>query len=814
MSKKKSSANNDKKEEFNKILKKENETNHDYDKEGVKQYLKDKGMIDKPIPLGTKFSDLYEVISSEQSKGGMGKAILCKGIQDNKYYVLKTFLVKENEAIFRKEIEFTLKLDKHPNIVYTQTAIQEKIDDKYIIFMVMELVKKQQKHPLKENWWFAKTLADIIRNNEMDLEKAFTWSIEFCRGMQYLNSIGLESHKDIKPENIFITEDNHIKIADFGLVNFESKEYTAGSRKYMAPESRKGKTYNIQSDMYSFGIVMYEMFSSFIYGGNNFDLKNTKYCNEIIKKCISKDPKQRYNTFVELEDELLKESKKYFGENFEIENNQMTASDYFNKALGSEVVRNFDQAVELYTKAIKINPIFFAAYNNRGLARMETDRYNYWDVMGYKPYKTEELYSDFIKAINISNNEEQLIMAYNNATANWDNRELELDITIFPPSIPSLNGEAISFEDKIFDKGIDNFDSNKYRESINCFDNFLKKTNKTKDFEQYYIYASAYLFKGIARYNLKQYSLAVKDFNKALKICLDIDLDICEKETLLFNCYDCLSIVKYKQKKYLEAKKYKKEANKYFFTPEEISIYKEILKAVLAKYKTLNEEKVIKEIEMNSIKTIYEYIDYFIKQNNKKVLKVKVIGCGDSGTKTINKIVKFKLRNSIETYVINSDSLALKISNVKNKVLIGDGLGCKCDTEKAKRYLKQANNEIKNILKDTDLLILTTGMGGGTGTAVVCEMAKIAKEQNIPTIAVVTKPFKQEEKVRINNAEIGIKELKKHIKALFVLQNDNVANSVTKESFYKLNDILSELIQKFTTYINLQNFNRIYKELE
>ncbi len=177
-------------------------------------------------------------------------------------------------------------------------------------------------------------------------------------------------------------------------------------------------------------------------------------------------------------------------------------------------------------------------------------------------------------------------------------------------------------------------------------------------------------------------------------------------------------------------------------------------------------------------------------------------------------MVKFKLRNSIETYIINSDSLALKISNVKNKVLIGDGFGCKCDTEKARRYLEQANDKIKNILKDTDLLILTTGMGGGTGTTAVCEIAKTAKEQNITTIAVVTKPFKQEEKVRINNAEIGINELKKYLKALFILENDNVANSITKESFYKLNNILSTLIQKFTTYINLQNFNRIYNELE
>ena len=158
--------------------------------------------------------------------------------------------------------------------------------------------------------------------------------------------------------------------------------------------------------------------------------------------------------------------------------------------------------------------------------------------------------------------------------------------------------------------------------------------------------------------------------------------------------------------------------------------------------------------------------------------KIKVVGCGGSGANVVNSLAE---TDNFETYIINSDSASLKKSKVKNKILIGNGLGCGCSIKKAKRYLEQANSEIKNILKDTDLLILTTGMGGGTGTAAVCEIAKIAKEQNIPTIAVITKPFVFEGLARVTNAEKGITELKEYTNTIFVLKNDNILNCIYKE---------------------------------
>ena len=448
-------------------------TNQNYNQKEQEENIKEKGLIDEYIKKGTKFADLYEVISDAQSKGGMGKAILCRGIKDNKYYVLKKAKMEKITEAFKREIEFTLKLDKHPNIVYTQTAIREK----NIFYMVMELVKKQQKHPLKENWWFAKTLTDVINNNEIDLETAFNWTIEFCRGMQYLNLIGLKSHQDIKPDNIFITEDNHIKIADFGLASFEGIFYTGGTKKYFSPEhGDKEKGCDVRSDIYSFGIVMYEMFNSVILATKTENIGkeiiksikkgDCKYCGKIIEKCLQENPDNRYQTFVELEEEIVKESKKYLGENFEVENKQMTAKDYFEKAFGSEVIGNYEQAIELYTKAIKLNPRYKEAYSNIG---------DIYFQMG----EMDSAMREYDQAIKLDNKNKDLY--YMRGTAK------------------SILQEYDAYED--FDK-FSELTIEEYNKAIEV---------NPKDVD-------AYERRGYAKADLKQYKEAINDYNKAIEI--------------------------------------------------------------------------------------------------------------------------------------------------------------------------------------------------------------------------------------------------------------------------------------------------------
>ncbi len=189
--------------------------------------------------------------------------------------------------------------------------------------------------------------------------------------------------------------------------------------------------------------------------------------------------------------------------------------------------------------------------------------------------------------------------------------------------------------------------------------------------------------------------------------------------------------------------------------------------------------------------------------------KIKVIGCGGSGTCVLNSLLKKEKLNDeqVEIYLVNSDAGSLKKSEVNNKILIGDtGLGCGGDTQKAKQYLEQGHDKIKNILKDTDLLILTTGMGGGTGTAAVCEIAKTAKEQNIFTVAVVSMPFTAEGLLRITVAENGLKELKEYTKAVFVAENDKIFSYIGDTASWTVNfgvidSVTAEAINSIITTI-------------
>jgi len=188
--------------------------------------------------------------------------------------------------------------------------------------------------------------------------------------------------------------------------------------------------------------------------------------------------------------------------------------------------------------------------------------------------------------------------------------------------------------------------------------------------------------------------------------------------------------------------------------------------------------------------------------------KIKIVGCGGSGTNILNSLIEregFK-DERVEFYVINSDEASLKRAKAKNKISIGYGFGCGGNTTGAKQYLEQSNTEIKNILKDTDLLILTTGMGGGTGTAAVCEIAKMAKEQNIPTIAVISIPFTMEGLPRTTTAENGIKELKEYTSAIIVFKNDNIFNYIYENAYFDMifgfiDGIIIGIINSITTTI-------------
>ena len=476
------------------------ETNQNYNKQEQEKNLQEKGIIDRPIHIGTRFSDFYEVISGAQAEGGMGKAILCKRIRDDIYCVLKKAQIKNTTEAFKREIEFTLKLDKHPNIVYTQTAIKEE----NTLYMVMELVGKQQKHPIRQDWWFAKTLKDVIENKEIDLETAFTWSIEFCRGMQYLNSVGLKSHQDIKPANIFITEDRHIKIADFGLASFEGIFYSGGTKKYFSPEHNKEeKNCDIRSDIYSFGIVMYEMFNAKIIENSNentgkyvykkIEENKNKYCNDIIKKCLQEEPNDRYQTFVDLEEDLIKEAKKEIGNNFKIKEipiEKMEAEDYSGKAFGYQNINKYEQAIKGYDRAIKLDSKYVRAYDNRGFVKCILKEY-------------EQAINDFNKVIEL--NPRDVFAYYTRGVAKVNLRQYEQAIKDFDIAITFHPKYAYAVYNA---RGVIKKNLKQYKDAIRDYDKSIELYPKNID---------AYNNRGLAKFILKQYEQAIKDYNKVIE---------------------------------------------------------------------------------------------------------------------------------------------------------------------------------------------------------------------------------------------------------------------------------------------------------
>ena len=164
---------------------------------------------------------------------------------------------------------------------------------------------------------------------------------------------------------------------------------------------------------------------------------------------------------------------------------------------------------------------------------------------------------------------------------------------------------------------------------------------------------------------------------------------------------------------------------------------------------------------------------------------IKVVGCGGGGNNAVNRMVDAGLRG-VEFISINTDRQALSQTNAQVKIQIGEkltkGLGAGAIPEVGRRAAEESREEIASALKGADLVFITAGMGGGTGTGAAPIVAEIARDLGTLTIAVVTKPFNFEGKQRMKNAEAGIAELKQHVDTLVVIPNDRLLQVVNKAS--------------------------------
>lgn len=190
---------------------------------------------------------------------------------------------------------------------------------------------------------------------------------------------------------------------------------------------------------------------------------------------------------------------------------------------------------------------------------------------------------------------------------------------------------------------------------------------------------------------------------------------------------------------------------------------------------------------------------------NENNLRIKVIGVGGGGNNAVTNIIKDKVKN-VETFLINTETKMLQRAETKNVLQIGkettNGLGAGANDLVGEKAALESENEIRELLENTDMLFLTAGMGGGTGTGALPVVAKIAKEMEILTVAIVTKPFTFEGRGRISRAERGIEKLKDNVNALIVICNDKLDPKATMQESFKLADnVLKQGIQSVTDII-------------
>lgn len=200
-----------------------------------------------------------------------------------------------------------------------------------------------------------------------------------------------------------------------------------------------------------------------------------------------------------------------------------------------------------------------------------------------------------------------------------------------------------------------------------------------------------------------------------------------------------------------------------------------------------------------------------VKPDIETFAKIKVVGVGGSGNSAVNRMVAAKIRG-VEFVAINTDIQALHQSQAKTKIHIGKmttrGLGAGMDPSVGRMAAEESQNEIREALQGSDMVFVTCGLGGGTGTGAAPMVAAMAKEQGALTIAVVTKPFGFEGEQRKDLAERGLQELEDNVDAIVVIPNDRLLQIIDKktsllDAFAVCDDVLKQGVQGIAELITV-----------
>ncbi|MBF0578455.1 cell division protein FtsZ [Erysipelotrichaceae bacterium RD49] len=190
---------------------------------------------------------------------------------------------------------------------------------------------------------------------------------------------------------------------------------------------------------------------------------------------------------------------------------------------------------------------------------------------------------------------------------------------------------------------------------------------------------------------------------------------------------------------------------------------------------------------------------------------IRVIGVGGGGSNAVNRMINDDVQG-ITCYVANTDVQVLKSSAAENKIVLGNdatkGLGAGGNPDVGRKAAEESESDIRDAVKGADMVFVTAGMGGGTGTGAAPLVAKLAKEEGALTIAVVTRPFSFEGKRRAKNAEEGIEELRKYVDSLIVVSNDNLLEVIGRkpieEAFQAADNVLRQGVQTISDLISVE----------
>ena len=207
-------------------------------------------------------------------------------------------------------------------------------------------------------------------------------------------------------------------------------------------------------------------------------------------------------------------------------------------------------------------------------------------------------------------------------------------------------------------------------------------------------------------------------------------------------------------------------------------------------------------------------MDFKADLGPENVVTIKVVGIGGAGNNVVNRMVKSGTQG-VEFIAVNTDKQALAVSNADQKIQIGEklthGQGAGSDPEIGKKSAEESRNNIAKAMEDADMVFITAGMGGGTGTGAAPTVADIAREAGILTVGVVTKPFKFEGKRRMDQANAGIKEMLGRVDSLLIIPNDRLKYATDQKvtlanAFEIADDVLRQAVTSISDLIKNTGF--------